>query len=288
MGDAAIKLVEKILDIQGMSRDARSSGSRVGLVPTMGSLHEGHLSLIRIARGAADLLVVSVFVNPTQFGEGEDYESYPRDLGRDMELLGKEGVDVVFAPSAEEMYPEGYSTYVDVEGLTSVLCGRTRPGHFRGVTTVVTKLLNSVRPDFAVFGEKDYQQAAVVRKMVADLNMGVEIVLAPTVREKDGLAMSSRNAYLTDRERRDASVIYQSLLMAREMVASGNSDTPAVKSAVRQMIENKSTAEVEYVSAVDPETLEELDEIEGEAVIAVAVRFGRARLIDNMRVGERS
>jgi pantoate--beta-alanine ligase len=284
----AIKLVEKIADIQEISRDARDTGKRVGLVPTMGFLHEGHLSLVRIARSSAGLLVVSVFVNPTQFGQGEDYESYPRDLDRDIRLLGKEGVDVVFAPAVSDMYPSGYSTYVDVENLTSVLCGRTRPGHFRGVTTVVTKLLNTVRPDFAVFGEKDYQQAAVIRRMVVDLDMGVEIILAPTVREKDGLAMSSRNIYLTDEEREDAPVLYQSLLMAKRMVAAGNTDADGVKAAVRRMIGMKDTAAVDYVSVVHPETLKEVDKIDGEAVVAVAVRFGRARLIDNIRVGERS
>lgn len=271
-----------------ISREAKLSGSTVGLVPTMGFLHEGHLSLVRLARKEADLLVVSIFVNPAQFGEGEDYESYPRDMEKDMTLLEQENVDVGFAPGADEMYPPDYSTYVQVEGLTSVLCGLSRPGHFRGVTTVVAKLFNSVRPDFAVFGQKDYQQAIAVDRMARDLNMDVRVVMSSTVRESDGLAMSSRNTYLTAEERRDAPIIYEALVEARGMVGEGQTDAEVVTGVVRDMIESKGTSAVEYVEVIHPETLAELDTIDGEAVIIVAARFGKARLIDNIRVGERS
>jgi pantoate--beta-alanine ligase len=283
-----MELIDTVADMQDTSMNARSSGRTVGLVPTMGCLHEGHLSLVRLAKEKAGLLVVSIFVNPKQFGEGEDYQSYPRDAERDVQLLESEGVDIVFSPSPEEMYPGDYSTYVEVEGLTSVLCGQNRPGHFRGVTTVVAKLFNSVKPHFAVFGEKDYQQAVVIRKMVCDLNMDVSIVLGPIVRDTDGVALSSRNTYLTSAERRDAQVIYRSLVEARQMVDGGSTDAWEVANRVRDAIGEKETAVVEYVRVVHPETLAELSVIEGEAVIAVAARFGGARLIDNIRVGERS
>ena len=283
-----MELIQDIAEMQKITIGARIRGKSVGLVPTMGYLHKGHLSLVRLARREADFLVVSIFVNPTQFVEGEDYESYPRDAERDTRLLDREGVDAVFSPAVEEMYPRDYSTYVEVEDLTSVLCGRSRPGHFRGVTTVVAKLFNAVRPHFAVFGEKDFQQAIVIRRMVRDLNMGVRIVLGPIVRDEDGLALSSRNTYLTGAEREEARVIYRSLLEARRMVREGNTDAGEVTSAVRDMINAKRAGAVEYVKAVHPETLTELSVIDREAVIAVAARFGRARLIDNIRVGERS
>lgn len=270
--------------MKAASMRARSSRESVGLVPTMGYFHEGHLSLVRIGRKACDFLVVSIFVNPAQFGEDEDYESYPRDIDRDLQFLKKESVDAAFLPEVEEMYPEGFATHVDVESLGSVLCGSSRPGHFSGVATVVMKLLNIVRPDFAIFGEKDFQQAVVVRRMVSDLNLDTEIVTAPTVREQDGLAMSSRNSYLNEEERRDAVILYRSLLEGRKMVASGTADASRVRLGVRKMIEEKKTAAVDYVCVVHPETLRELERIDGEAVIAVAARFGRARLIDNIRV----
>jgi pantoate--beta-alanine ligase len=282
-----MRLIDNIEQMKGVSSEARLSQNRVGLVPTMGYLHEGHLSLVRTARAKCDLLVVSVFVNPTQFGEGEDFESYPRDMNHDVQLLEREGTDVVFVPSAEEMYPEGHFTYVDVLSLTSIMCGRKRPGHFRGVTTVLAKLFNIVRPDFAVFGEKDYQQAVVIKRMTRDLNMDVDIIVCPTVREGDGLAMSSRNAYLSKKEREDAAVLYQSLEEARKIVASGGIPVSEVRDTVRKMIEEKDTATVEYVSVVHPETLEELDKVDAEAVVAVAVAFGKARLIDNIRVGRK-
>lgn len=279
-----MRLVENISEMKKLSTEARSSNTIVGFVPTMGYLHEGHLSLVRIARKECKLLVVSIFVNPTQFAEGEDFDSYPRDIDLDTQLLDEEGVDLVFLPRVEEMYPEDYSTSVEVEGLTSVLCGVSRPGHFKGVTTVVAKLLNIVKPHLAVFGEKDYQQAIVIRRMVRDLNIDTDIVMGPIVREKDGLALSSRNLYLNEKERSDASVLYRSLLEGKRMVASGTSDTSEVKLAVRKMIEEKETARVDYVSVVHTEKLKELQRIEDEAVIAVAVKFGKARLIDNIRV----
>lgn len=279
-----MRLVENISEMKELSVEARSSNKTVGFVPTMGYLHEGHLSLARIAREKCELLVVSIFVNPAQFGEGEDCDSYPRDADLDMQLLDKEDVDLVFLPGVDEMYPEDYSTSVEVEGLTSVLCGLSRPGHFRGVTTVVAKLLNIVRPHFAVFGQKDYQQAIVIKRMVRDLSIDTDIVMGSTVREEDGLAMSSRNLYLNEKERKDASILYESLLKGRKMVASGIADASEVRFAVTKMIEEKHTARVDYVSVVHPEKLEELQIIEDEAVIAVAARFGKARLIDNIRV----
>jgi len=279
-----MRLVQDISEMKELALKARSSNKTVGFVPTMGYLHEGHLSLVRIAREKCGLLVVSIFVNPTQFVEGEDYDSYPRDMDLDMRLLDEESVDIAFLPGSEEMYPEDHSTSVEVEGLTSVLCGVSRPGHFRGVTTVVAKLFNIVKPHLAVFGEKDYQQAVVIKRMVRDLNMDTDIVMGPTVREEDGLALSSRNLYLNEEERNDASVLYESLLEGRRMVASGAADASEVKSVVTKMIEGKDTARLDYVSVVHPEKLVELQRIEDEAVIAVAATFGKARLIDNIRV----
>lgn len=279
-----MRLVQDISEMKELAMKARFSNRTVGFVPTMGYLHEGHLSLVRIAREKCELLVVSIFVNPTQFVGGEDYDSYPRDMDLDMRLLDKESVDIVFLPRVEEMYPEDYSTFVEVEGLTAVLCGVARPGHFRGVTTVMAKLLNTVKPHFAVFGEKDCQQSVVIKRMVRDLNIDTDIVMGPTVREEDGLAMSSRNLYLNEKERNDASILYEALLEGRRMVASGAANASVVKSAVTKMIEEKDTARLDYVSVVHPEKLIELQRIEDEAVIAVAARFGKARLIDNIRV----
>jgi pantoate--beta-alanine ligase len=279
-----MRIVHTIPEMKELSLAAKSSGKTVGFVPTMGYFHEGHLSLVRIARKRAGFVAVSIFVNPTQFGKGEDYTSYPSDLDRDIKLLEKEGVDAVFTPETGEMYPAGYDTFVEVEKLAALMCGASRPGHFRGVTTVVLKLFNIVKPDFAVFGEKDYQQVAVIKRMVSDLAIDTEIIVGPTVREKDGLAMSSRNIYLAKKEREDAAILRASLLEGRKMVSSGVSDALQIRSAVRRMIETKNTAVVDYVSVVHPESLDELVTIEDEAIIAVAVKFGKARLIDNIRV----
>jgi pantoate--beta-alanine ligase len=259
----------------------RSAGRRVALVPTMGALHEGHLSLVRIARQRADSVVVSIFVNPTQFGPGEDFDQYPRDLDSDAGLLAEEGVDVVFAPSAADMYPQGDATRVRVERLTEGLCGRSRPGHFEGVTTVVARLFNAVRPHVAVFGEKDYQQLAAIRRMARDLLFDVEVVGGPTVREADGLAMSSRNAYLAPAARLQATALQDALGEARRRVASGETDARSLLEAVRRRIAKEPLAELDYAELRDADSLESVDRVGRRSVLALAVRFEGARLIDN-------
>ena len=258
----------------------------LGLVPTMGFLHEGHMSLVRRARSENSSLAVSVFVNPAQFGPQEDYASYPRDMEADLRKL--EAADLVFTPLAEEMYPEGFDTYVDVGKIAERLEGASRPDHFKGVATVVCKLLAIVRPDRAYFGQKDAQQSLVVRRLNADLNLGAEIVVVPTIREHDGLALSSRNAYLGPREREAALVLYKSLRLADNL---GTPDAEEVRRKVRALIESEPLAEIDYVSVADADTLEELQYVSGPALVSLAVRFGKARLIDNIilqppRVGE--
>jgi len=263
-------------------RRAAMKGS-VGLVPTMGYLHEGHLSLVRHARGESDHVVASIFVNPTQFGPQEDYQRYPRDPERDLRLLEAEGTDVVFMPSAEEMYPDGFDTWVEVgRSLTERLEGAARPGHLRGVTTVVAKLFEIVRPQRAYFGQKDAQQLAVVRRMAADLNMGVEVVGLPTMREADGLAMSSRNAYLTREERRAAIVLWRSLCRAEELFDGGERRAETIRQEMRAVLAKEPLAQVEYVSVADTATLQELERVAGAALVSLAVRMGRTRLIDNV------
>jgi len=264
------------------ARDLRAAGRVVGFVPTMGALHEGHLSLVRLARARADVVVVSVFVNPTQFGPSEDFESYPRDLEGDASLLAEAGCDVLFAPEAAAIYPAGFATVVHVQRLTRKMCGAFRPGHFDGVTTVVAKLLAIVRPDFAVFGQKDGQQAAVIERMAADLDTGVEIVRAPTVREADGLAMSSRNAYLTSEERADAPAIYAALDSARKLYEAGDTDADAALERIRGEIDARRTARTQYVAAVDASTLEDAAVLAPGVMLAVAVFVGETRLIDNI------
>jgi pantoate--beta-alanine ligase len=253
----------------------------VGLVPTMGYLHEGHLSLVRAAALANDYTIVSVFVNPMQFGPREDLERYPRDEARDLALLRDAGVDAVLAPTVREIYPDGFSTCVTVEDMTARLEGASRPTHFRGVTTVVAKLLNIVQPQRAYFGRKDAQQLAVVRRMVRDLDMPVEIVGMPIVREPDGLALSSRNVYLNPDERAAAPVLSKSLRHAERMYAHGERDAGSIRSAMDSMIRNEPLASIDYISVADVETLEELDELDRPALVSVAVRFGATRLIDN-------
>jgi len=257
----------------------------LGLVPTMGYLHEGHLSLVRAARGANDIVAVSIFVNPTQFGPSEDLASYPRDQARDLHLLEREGVDAVFAPSREEMYPDGFCTYVTVEGITARLEGASRPTHFRGVTTVVLKLLNIVQPRRAYFGRKDAQQLAVVRRMVRDLDVPVEIAGMPIVREADGLAMSSRNVYLSPDERRGAPVLHRSLRLAEELYASGERDAEAIRARMSALIAGEPLAAVDYISVADGESLDELARVDRPALVSLAVRFGSTRLIDNTTLG---
>jgi len=263
-------------------RSARlSSPGTVGLVPTMGYLHEGHLSLIRRARDECDHVVVSIFVNPTQFGANEDLSKYPRDLERDLELVEPLGTDLVWTPTAGIMYPQGYQTWVEVEAMTRPLEGAMRPGHFRGVTTVVAKLFNAVQPHRAYFGQKDAQQAAVIRQMTRDLNFPIEIVVCPIVRESDGLAMSSRNVYLDPEQRKAATVLFRSLSAAKELYEGGERNAENVRGKAREVLAGGPLAEVQYVSCADYDTLEELDVIQGKALLSMAVFIGKTRLIDN-------
>jgi pantoate--beta-alanine ligase len=274
-------VLERISDMQRWSEEQRRQGRTIAFAPTMGFLHEGHLSLVRDARKRGDRVVVSIFVNPAQFAPQEDFPAYPRDFQRDRDLLEKEGVDVLFYPSVAEIYPEGYQTHVEVEKLSSRLCGTFRPGHFRGVATVVVKLFNIVRPHVAVFGCKDYQQLQVIRRMVRDLNFTIEIIGHPIVREPDGLAMSSRNAYLDADQRQAALSLSRSLRKAEAMVRQGERRGKAIVDTVRAEIAKEAIAKTEYVSLCDPESLREIEHINGPALLALAVRIGKARLIDN-------
>lgn len=279
-----MEIIHNISSMQAFSERKRMEGMLIGLVPTMGALHEGHLSLIREAKRQTDIIIVSIFVNPTQFGPHEDYSSYPRDLKGDTEKVKSAGGDIIFAPSSEEMYPHGYLTYVNVEGVTEPLCGLSRPGHFRGVATVVTKLFNIVKPHKAFFGQKDYQQSVVIKRMVKDLNIDIDIVLLPTVREPDGLAMSSRNSYLSEEERKAATILYKSLMTASEMVKDGKRDVKRIYFEIKRMIEKEPLAVIDYIAITDPETLQNINEIEEKALIALSVRIGRTRLIDNILI----
>lgn len=263
----------------------RKVSGPVGFVPTMGYLHEGHLSLIRRAREECKSTVASIFVNPTQFGPNEDFSAYPRDTVRDLALLEKENTDAVFLPQAEDMYPSGASTWVDVEGITDYLEGASRPGHFRGVTTVVTKLFNIVEPDRAYFGQKDAQQALVIQKMVKDLDMNLKVVVVPTVREPDGLAMSSRNVYLSQENRQSASILFKSLNLASRLWSEGERDTSRIRSEMISLIQKEPGAQIDYVSIADTQTLKEIDLIVDTALVSMAVRFGTTRLIDNAILG---
>jgi pantoate--beta-alanine ligase len=277
----AMRIIEQICEMQSWSENERCHGQRLGLVATMGFLHEGHLSLVRDAKRRGDRVVVSVFVNPAQFTPQEDFASYPRDLERDRQLLERERVDVLFHPSVAEIYPEGYQTCVEVEKLGGLLCGMFRPGHFRGVATIVAKLFNIVRPHLAIFGCKDYQQLQIVRRLVRDLNLPIEIIAHPTVREPDGLAMSSRNAYLDPQERKAALCLSRSLRLAEALVCQGERRARVILETVTGELKKESSASVEYVSLIDAESLQDVDQIEGPAVLALAVRIGAARLIDN-------
>ncbi len=273
----------KVLRTVAEFREARiDSTPPLGLVPTMGALHEGHLALVRRARAENGTVAVSIFLNPTQFGPQKDYDTYPRDMERDLALLEKEGAHLAFVPPVEEMYPAGFDTWVEVGALTRRLEGEWRPGHLRGVAIVVTKLLNIVRPDRAYFGQKDAQQVMVIKRLNADLNLDVEIVVVPTVREADGLALSSRNVNLSPKERQAAAILYESLRLAQQMYERGNRDAESVRQAVRRLIGEKPLATIDYVSVADASTLEELERIERPALISLAVRIGRIRLIDNV------
>ena len=276
-----------ISDIQEITLVRQEVPRPLGLVPTMGALHEGHLTLVRRAREHNDSVAVTIFVNPSQFGPAEDLEQYPRDLERDLGLLRLEGVDLVFAPRAEDIYPPGFNTWVTVDNLADRLEGAFRPGHFRGVATVVTKLLNLVRPDRAYFGQKDGQQTVVIRQLVRDLDLGLEVVVVPTVRDADGLALSSRNVYLTPQQREAAPVVYRALSRAHEMWRQGGRNGEQLRQAVRSVLEAEPLVErIDYVSVADANTLEELDVAGGPVMVSVAVHLGRTRLIDNIVLGD--
>jgi len=277
-----MKIITSPAEIQNYCRSARADGMTIGLVPTMGFLHEGHLSLMRRARTENDLLVVSTFVNPTQFGQGEDYKKYPRDLQSDSEMAESVGVDIIFAPTPEDMYPTGYATFVNAERITEKMCGASRPIHFRGVTTVVTKLFNLVHPHKAYFGQKDAQQAVVIKRMVADLNFDIEITVMPIIREEDGIAMSSRNRYLSPAGRQAALVLSRSLHKAAKLVESGQTDAAEISHTMREVIEVEPLAEIDYIAIVDTDTLDDLDIVRGKVLIALAVFIGKTRLIDNI------
>lgn len=278
-----MEIINRRQRMSSVARKIRRDQDRsIGLVPTMGALHEGHLSLVREARRMCDVVVVSVFVNPTQFGPSEDYEHYPRNLTKDTALLTDYNVDYIFAPAPEEIYPKDFSTYVNVGGLSKLLEGETRPGHFRGVATVVAILFNTVRPDFAFFGQKDAQQALIIKRMVRDLAFDTEIVVLPTVREDSGLAISSRNLYLGPEEKESASVIHRALKQAKETFKKGERHASKLAEIVRTNIESEPRVRVDYVNVVDAETLEKVDKLDDRpTLIAVAAYVGKARLIDN-------
>ena len=276
-----MKIVSRIDEIRRELKKERLAGKTIGLVPTMGHFHEGHLSLMRRARQECDVVVVSLYINPLQFGPKEDFKDYPRDLGRDKKLAEKEGVDYLFLPENKEMYPGKQFTLVEVKEITSKLCGQNRPGHFTGVATVCAKLFNIVRPHKAYFGEKDFQQLKVVQTMVKDLNFDLEIIAVPTVREKDGLAISSRNIYLTPTQRKAALVLSGSLNQAQRMVSEGEREAQVLKERLLETIKKNDSVTLEYLSVCDPENFEEIIMVEEKALLAVAIRIGKARLIDN-------
>jgi pantoate--beta-alanine ligase len=278
----AIDIINATAAMQARAEALRTQGKRIALVPTMGFLHEGHLSLMRLGLEHADTLVVSIFVNPTQFGPGEDLETYPRDMARDLDLCRQEKARIIFAPEPQEIYPPRFQTYVNLDALPHHLCGLSRPVFFQGVCTVVAKLFNIVRPHVAVFGEKDFQQLTIIRHMVRDLNFPIEIVGAPTIRESDGLAMSSRNAYLTAEQRPAALSLNRALHLAAGMVANGETDAGAVIDSAARRINSNHDAAIDYVAICNPLTLENMETIDGPARMFLAVKVGKARLIDNM------
>jgi pantoate--beta-alanine ligase len=294
-----VKILTTIDEMRTASRAARRTGKRLGFVPTMGALHEGHLSLARAARASCDVVVASIFINPTQFGPNEDLAKYPRSFERDRELLEREGVDFLFAPTVEEMYPTASDraadrsvrpttlTWVTVEELSAKLDSRSRPGHFRGVTTIVAKLFHIVEPNVAFFGQKDAAQVAIIRRMVSDLNLPIELAVCPIVREPDGLAMSSRNAYLDPAQRRQALVLYRSLLRIRQVAESGEQSAASLIAAAREVFAQEKSVRLDYVEVVDPETLNPVEDISSGALAAVAAYVGTTRLIDNILLGKK-
>ncbi|MBC7900389.1 MAG: pantoate--beta-alanine ligase [Saprospiraceae bacterium] len=283
-----MEIINRRQRMSSIARKLRRESKTVGFVATMGALHEGHLTLVKEARQMCDIVVVSIFVNPSQFGPGEDFAKYPRDLTADAAVLSEYGVDYVFAPETQEIYPEGFSTYVYVEGLTETLEGASRPGHFRGVATVVTILFNTVRPDFAFFGSKDAQQVGVIKRLTRDLGFETEIVVVPTVREESGLAMSSRNAYLTPELRQKASIIYQALREAKIAFKNGERNGSKLAQIVQTKIESEPVARIDYIAVVDNDALEPVEKIDDkEVLVAVAVKFDKVRLIDNIILNRR-
>lgn len=280
-----MRVIETISGLKAVIRVQKAAGKTIGFVPTMGYLHEGHMSLANASVAENDFTVMSIFVNPTQFGVNEDFDKYPRDFGGDSTKAERCGVDILFMPSVEEMYPDGYNTFVEVTGeITGKLCGKSRPGHFRGVTTIVTKLFNLVEPDKAYFGQKDAQQAAIVTKIARELNMNVEIITCPIIREADGLAMSSRNVYLNPEERKAALVLSASLFEAEAVIKSGERSTEKLLAGITARIKAESLAQLDYASVVDAATLEDVKQIKRKVLIALAVKFGKTRLIDNITV----
>ena len=279
-----MKIIQAAVNLSQYLNKFKISGKAIGFVPTMGALHAGHLSLIRQARKDNNTVVVSIFVNPAQFGPGEDLKSYPRTLSKDLALCRKEKVDFVFLPRDRDMYGEGFSTYINVGGLGEALCGKSRPGHFRGVATIVAKLLNITQPDVVYLGQKDAQQAIIIKRMVRDLNIPVKVKVMPTVRQEDGLALSSRNAYLNRKEKMQALVLFRALSLARVLIKSGARDAGRVVSRMKQLIEKKKNARIDYLAIVDTKNLKPVEKISGECLIALALRLGKTRLIDNIIV----
>lgn len=277
-----MKIIRSIKQMSDFSRKAKLRGRSLGFVPTMGALHQGHLSLIKKSAAENDVTAVSIFVNPLQFSAREDFKRYPRRLKGDVVLCAAAGADIIFYPEAGKMYPKGYRTYVCVEGLSDVLCGKFRPAHFKGVATIVAKLFNVVNPDIAYFGRKDAQQAVIIKKMVRNLNMPFKIRVMPTLRDKDGLALSSRNIYLNPRERKDAAILYAALAKAKELIERGSRSSCDVIKKMRQLINKKKNVRIQYISIVDPENLIPVNRIKGKVLIALAVYIGKIRLIDNI------
>lgn len=273
--------------MQSFSTSLRMDGKKIAFVPTMGYFHEGHLSLMKEAKKMADCSVVSIYVNPTQFGPKEDFSKYPRDLDRDLKMAESVNVDVIFYPPDKEMYPANYQTYVDVEKVTQNLCGMSRQGHFRGVATVCNKLFNIVKPDFAVFGKKDFQQLVTIKRMVDDLNIDIQIVGSPTVRESDGLAMSSRNKYLNKDERKSALTLFKALKLAQKLYSNGEKKSSVIITEVEKLIKRASFTAIDYIKICDTRTLKDADKIKNQSVIALAVKVGNTRLIDNHVFGEK-
>lgn len=279
-----MQLVTSIKKMQKLSLSLKRKGRKISFVPTMGALHKGHLSLVEKAKRLGDFVVTSIFVNPAQFGPKEDYKKYPRDLRKDKELLQQAGCDLIFAPRVEDIYPEGYLVYINEDDLSDKLEGASRPGHFKGVCTVVAKLFNIVQPDFAIFGQKDAQQALIIKKMTEDLNFPVKIIVCPTVREKDELACSSRNSYLNTEERSQAKVLYQSLKLGQKMIKAGEKNPLKIIKKMTELIEKMPLAKIDYITLTDARRLEPIRKIKGELLLSLAVKFGKTRLIDNLEI----